>query len=145
MYDLTLRLTGMNNPLVSQIYELRKDNYKDIRHLHTENAMTKRLATINQLISKIPPSQRVPANLKYKKLRIESRMILWKRVVYTTKDPCMTFTRFQMQLTDKHSYDGPESIQVKEAHKREQIVPLLNLELIKKSDDELRQIIADIQ
>ena len=95
----------MNNPLISEIYELRKDNYKDIRHLYTENAMTKRLDTIKQLISKIPPSQRVSSNLKYKKLHLESRMILWKKAVYTTKDQCMTFTRFQMELTDKRSYD----------------------------------------
>ncbi len=134
----------MDNPLINELYELRKDNYKDLRCFHTDKAMDKRLETIKQLIAKIPPRDRVPTNMKYKKLTLESRLLRWKKCVYVTKDPCMTLVKMQLQLSDKHSWEKgvKYSKEETESLKKQQILPLLHLELIKKTDDELRDMIA---
>jgi len=133
----------MNNPLIEQIYDKRKDNYKDIRHLRTEKAINKRLDEIGRLINKIPASKRVmTSNKRYKCLMLEKRLLTYKKAIYTDKGPVMALIRWELQLTDKQWWQEKESEQEREAGKKEHILPLLNLLLIKQTDDQLRQILA---
>ena len=129
----------MDNPLVNAIYERRKENYKDIRHLYTVHAMEKRLSEIKCLKTKIPTEKRNMSNLKYKRLCIESRLITWKKCLYSDHTPAMAIFRMRLQLTDKRwgRCDGNA-----ETLKRDHLLPLVHFDLSSKSDDELRQIIA---
>lgn len=127
----------LDNPLVDEIYDKRPDNYKDIRHLYTVNAINRRLASIKTMISKIPQSKRVSSNKKYKNLYLESRLLLWKRAVYTTKDPVVCLTKWTLELTDKrYGNDGDQA-----ALKREHTLPLLQMHMHDKTDDQLREIL----
>lgn len=133
----------MNNPLVEQIYDKKRENYKDIRHLHTVNAMTKRLDEIKRLITKIPESKRViRTNKKYKLLVWEQRLLTYKKAIYVDGGALMAMTRFMLQTSDKYSWEGKEDVRVREVAKKNHILPLLNLILIKQTDDQLRQILA---
>lgn len=134
----------LNNSLIDEIYDRRADNYKDIRHLYTKNAMDKRLDRIKTLVATIPPSQRKASNLKYKKLILESRLLQWKRHLYTDKTPSMTLFRWQLELTDKR-YGLNDPREDNAARKREHLLPLLQMELYQKTDDQLREILVDIR
>lgn len=135
----------MNNPLIEQIYDRKKESYKDIRHLHTEKTMTRRLDEIHRLINKIPVEKRVIAtNKKYKLLVWEQRLLTFKKAIYLDKGAVMAMTRFTLQASDRYSWEGrADTNSIREAaSKKAHILPLLNLVLIKKTDDELRQILA---
>ena len=134
----------MDNPLIDEIYDRRANNYKDIRYLYTKNAMDKRLATIKALIAVIPSSQRKPSNLKYKKLILESRLLQWKKHLYADKTPCMTLVRWQLELTDKR-YGVDDRIEDNATLKRQHLLPLLQMDLSRKSDDQLREILVEIR
>ena len=132
----------MNNPLVEQLYDLKKANYSDIRHLHTVKSMDRRLEQLARLILKIPKEKRVYTNKKYKRFMLERRLLGMKRALYEDKGDVMGLTRWMIQLSDRHTWEEKESIERRETAKKQHILPLLNLLLIKKSDDELRQLIA---
>lgn len=133
------------NPLIGEIYDRRAANYKDIRHLVTIKAMEKRLGEVNRLITEIPIIKRVSSNRRYKKLYLESRLIHWKRRLYSDRSVAMTLIRWQVEITDKNSWEGKEESVDRDRRKRDQTLQLLQLELYRKTDDELRQILAEIE
>lgn len=133
------------NPLICEIYDRRAPNYKDIRHLVTNKAMDKRLGEVNRLITNIPAIKRVSSNRSYKKLYLESRLIHWKRRLYNDRTVAMTITRWQVELTDKNTWERNEDPVDRDRRKRDHTLQLLQLELYLKTDDELREILAKIE
>jgi len=128
------------NPLIYEIYDRR-----DIRHLVTTKAMDKRLGEVNRLITKIPAIKRVSSNRSYKKLYLESRLIHWKRRLYNDRTVAMTIIRWQVELTDKNTWERNEEPVDRDRRKRDQTLQLLQLGLYLKTDDELREILAKIE
>ncbi len=133
----------LNNPLIDEIYELRKQYYVDIRHINTINAMTKRINTIEGMMRSIPEASRNTRNLRYRRLYCERRFLLWKKVIYASSSTSvMFFEKFELQLSQK---SVGETAEQKESLKKSHLLPLLNLELLEKTDEQLREIILAIR
>lgn len=128
--------------MIEQIYDRRADQYRDIRSIHTEKAMTKRIEEIKKFQLKIPERERNEFNLRYKKLSLELGLLSVKRQLYTRKEPALTL--WLVQLSDKHYYDSDDG-QDKAVLKKGHILPLLTLVLSNKSDDDLRIILNRIE
>lgn len=136
----------MNNNksrLIEQIYTKRRSQYKDIRHLCTPKAITKRIDQVDRLIASMPPSERKDGNLGWKKLWIERRLLIWKRALYTNPIPELTLVRWQVELTDK-CY-GIKAGRDEEELKKDHLLPLLELNFYTTSEVELAHILAQIE
>lgn len=129
--------------LIEQIYTKRSSHYKDIRHLFTPKALTKRIGEVDRFIECIPVKERKPENLRYKKLWIERRLLIWKRELYITPIPELTLVRWQVELTDKRY--GNEEGEDKEKLKKDHLLPLLELNFYETSVDELVRMLAEIE
>jgi hypothetical protein len=131
----------LNNPLVEQIYDKRESLYKDLRPLNSVAKLDKRAKEVKRLREKTGRETRT-----YKKLVVESCLIAYKRAVYADPDPglVMSLTRWDLQLTDKQSWDGKEDAETKAREKKKHTVPLLNLVHGLESDERLRAILASI-
>lgn len=129
--------------LIEQIYTKRSSQYKDIRHLYTPKAITKRLGEVERFIASIPLGERKESNIGWKKLWIERRLLIWKRELYTNPIPELTLIRWQVELTDKRY--GDDAGQDKEELKKQHLLPLLQLNFYTTSENELALILAQIE
>ena len=107
--------------------------------------MTSRLAKLKVMLNKIPSEKRTLQNKKFKRLSIEFRLLQWKKILYETKDPCMGLVRWRVELTDRHSFEPAESMESCLEHKKEQILPLLNLDLSRQSEEALHALLKKIE
>lgn len=141
----TRQMNHLDNPLIRQIYEKRASNYPELRHLHTTRTMSNRLSKLKAMINKIPKEKRNSQNKKYKCLSIEFRLLQWKKIVYETADPIMASVKWQLQLTDRYKWESTESLERRLEGKKEHILPLLNMDMFKQSEEALTGLLHKIE
>jgi hypothetical protein len=125
--------------LLHRLYECKKPNYNDVRQYRTPSAITKRVEIINTQMHRIDARRRNHTNIKYKKLWLEKRMLLWKLELYKephmTEPSLVTLNRALLQLSEcKQKDDGGEG-------RAEHTVLLMQFMMCDKDDNTLKTLI----
>jgi hypothetical protein len=132
-----------NRDLIRQLYKPVAKYYSDLRQYGTEEKMAKRMEKIKTYVKKIPVKRRNASNKKYRAYLNERILLHMKSAMYYGKEvpPIVAVYAMDMQLHDRHSWEEKETPEVRDAAKEQQIVQLMNFAFVKKSDDELRELI----
>lgn len=136
----------LNNPLVRQLYRKNAGLYTDLRKLNTVKRMSNRLIKLQSSINLIPGDQRKKNNKEYRRKSLQKQVVHFKREIYReNRSPHMMLIRHLLQKTDltmgSSSSSTTESMAEQEEKKEQHILPILNLMLIDKNNDELQSMI----
>lgn len=134
--------TPERRQLLATLYDAHSGDYADFRRHNTENKLIQRQNELSRMIRQTPDQQK--KTKRYKRLVLERRMLVMKRVLQYGADPPLglVLDRALLQLTDQMP-GVRESALEKELHKRDATLVLLKYMYMGKSDDELRQLSVD--
>lgn len=130
----------LDNPLIRELYESQEQHYADIRHLHTDSAMTKRINSLRRML--IPLTKRINRNVKFHTLNTEYCLLRRKRELYQDNTPSLALVRWRLQLNDRYSWSDPESVEECRERKKEHLLLLLNIDLYEKADKEILELLS---
>lgn len=132
----------MNKPLVKQIYAKNASLYKDLRKFDTVNKMTQRIIKLQNTIKAIPKIEQTKRNRKYRKMALEYQMVHFKREIYREEGvPQVSLIKYILQKTSTTTTNVGGTPEEEKIKKEQHLLPILNLMLIDKSDDELQAMI----
>jgi hypothetical protein len=135
------------NRIIEEIYDKKKENYKDLRNFNTFKKIEKRINDVKLLISKIPKSKRTADNQKFKRLSIEKSLLIFKSAIYdkqkfSTQPIQVTLSRLELECLDNQwFYKEKETPDIKEERKKESTLILLKLIFLPKGNEQLQKIL----